>query len=791
MPEPEAVASDSAGVQRLLRVATVWQTVALHHPYVASRGVAWDSALIRALPGIRAAKNDEQFAAALTALVAVLGDPLTRIERGLTMDGMTAGSTAAAPRVRSETTTDGVLVLQLPPAARFDSLDAAIVTRALSVGPTRVLIDLRTPFGARDDRPRAETETASGAARVNAFVDASGMAGVLTPVSLLAPTERVRHVGGAIIAESAGADIGPTGRPFAEGADAWLRRDGAVVVGSARSAPRIVIAVDGASLAPRSLLALVSAGRATLLAQQTAPAAASSAMLDESSIVSSVRIPIAAGMYARVRTGELVHADGTIGLTADTVVAVPASEADSAPALRAAMHMLRSGRMPRARRMASLNVPAAMFPVAMDNQNYPSMGARLLAGFRLWSAMRARHANRDLYDDDVDAAFERVLPKLEAARNEQQYAIAIGDLATTLDDSEGRLLGPSFQTWLGTSSAPFRARLVDGRAIITDVLRDATTAALALTVGTEISSADGYPLPAWLIEHRRIGPSSNEWTRNREQMRLLARGAEGTALFKVRDAAGKERSIDMPRRATYTEQLPRLERPEAAASRRMDGGVGYVDVERFDARRLDSVLTSVRDTRALLLDLRGAARAGDSEEVARVATTALRHLATQPRFIAAREIVRAYSAPCLAPTLREAALLCADERVQRARWQSVDTSGHYRGRVVLLIDERTQGTFERLAMALEAATTVTFIGSATAGAASPAVTLELPGALSVGIPLVEVRRSDGGQVQRVGITPHVDVRVTARGIRSGLDEVLERAHQYVVQQLDPPAKRRR
>jgi hypothetical protein len=69
--------------------------------------------------------------------------------------------------------------------------------------------------------------------------------------------------------------------------------------------------------------------------------------------------------------------------------------------------------------------------------------------------------------------------------------------------------------------------------------------------------------------------------------------------------------------------------------------------------------------------------------------------------------------------------------------------------------------------------------------------VELPGLLNVTIPIVEMRRADDAQLQRVGITPSVEARLTVRGVRSGFDDVIERAQQWLVQQLDPPTRRRR
>ena len=227
-----------------------------------------------------------------------------------------------------------MLTIRLPESARLDSTDLAVITRAFAVDPTRVVIDLRiVPVAGSDVRTRLPGDELR-AARLNAFVDASGLARALVIDALVAPSERVRHVGGAIIADDARASVAATGRPFAEGADAWAQRDGAVIAGSARTPKRIVMIADATSLVPRALLALVSAGRATLVMQHASPNAATSALLDESSMVSTVRIPISAGWFVRVRTGEMLHADGSVGMVADTVVALPVSASDRAQAER-------------------------------------------------------------------------------------------------------------------------------------------------------------------------------------------------------------------------------------------------------------------------------------------------------------------------------------------------------------------------------------------------------------------------------------------------------------------------
>jgi C-terminal processing protease CtpA/Prc len=395
--------------------------------------------------------------------------------------------------------------------------------------------------------------------------------------------------------------------------------------------------------------------------------------------------------------------------------------------------------------------------------------------------MRARHAYRDLYDDDIDAVLERVLPQLEAASSSASYAKAVAELAASTNDPSGAVRGVTIEAMRGDASLPFRVRGADGRVLLSDVIRDSTTTRLALTNGTELVAVDGFPIPAWISEHARTDPSTNEWSRLAALLTMLPRGRAGEALVRVRDANNRERGITVPRRVAYREALPRLERPDGAPSRMVADGIAYVDVERLSDSNVDAAFSTVSTARGLILDLRGALSLDD--------TRLLRRLATRPRAVVARVIQRALTTPCLV-TLREAPTECPDVR-ETSQWiRQIDTAAVMSARIVALVDERTQGAMERFALALEQMSNVTLVGSPTVGALSPATVLSLPGGLSVGIPTYEVRRADGSQVQRVGVTPTIEAHATVRGLRAGDDEVLTRAQQSLQQQLEPARRRR-
>lgn len=103
----------------------------------------------------------------------------------------------------------------------------------------------------------------------------------------------------------------------------------------------------------------------------------------------------------------------------------------------------------------------------------------------------------------------------------------------------------------------------------------------------------------------------------------------------------------------------------------------------------------------------------------------------------------------------------------------------YRGKVVMLINEFTQSQAEHLALAVEAATPVTFIGTPSAGANGDVREVVLPGNVRVSYSGLEVRHADGRQLQRLGVQPHIVAAPTVAGLRAARDEVLERAHQFL------------
>jgi C-terminal processing protease CtpA/Prc len=104
---------------------------------------------------------------------------------------------------------------------------------------------------------------------------------------------------------------------------------------------------------------------------------------------------------------------------------------------------------------------------------------------------------------------------------------------------------------------------------------------------------------------------------------------------------------------------------------------------------------------------------------------------------------------------------------------------HYKGKVVVLVDEITQSQAEYTTMAFRSAGAVV-IGSTTAGADGNVSEIPLPGGFRSMISGIGVFYPDKKPTQRIGIIPDIQVKPTIAGIRAGRDELLEEALRQIL-----------
>ena len=100
---------------------------------------------------------------------------------------------------------------------------------------------------------------------------------------------------------------------------------------------------------------------------------------------------------------------------------------------------------------------------------------------------------------------------------------------------------------------------------------------------------------------------------------------------------------------------------------------------------------------------------------------------------------------------------------------------HYKGKIILLVNNLTQSSGETAVMLLQTYGNTTVIGTQTAGANGNVTYLPLPGYIRARFSSIGIAYPTGELMQKRGVKIDQTIKPTLEGIRQGKDELLEYA----------------
>jgi hypothetical protein len=468
-------------------------------------------------------------------------------------------------------------------------------------------------------------------------------------------------------------------------------------------------------------------------------------------LTAGARIPIGEHHAVQLRTSEWIPIAGATTPHADTTL--PES-ADDAAVMKAALALTSA---PRAHQTPATPLPPLVWhhDPFYEDMKAPDLDHRLLALFRLWNVIDRFYPYKALLPDRWDDLLPPFVARFETADGADGYAEVVAELATHVADCHTGVYGTTDPLVSTQAPPPFLARMIEGQPVIVRLLDD--EAGHELRSGDVIVTVDGEPVATRLARVRRYVAYSTEGARDLFTLRRALAGAEDSTLqLTVRGGDGKTRSVSVPRHKKF--YAAGLSWRSGEVVRILDGNIGYVDLDRLNVPEVDAMFEKLKDTRAIIFDMRGYPHATAWAIAPRLN---VRHATDAAMF--ERPIVGT-----------------ADWTPWRHKFiQPLPTSPKplYRGKTFMLVDERTISQSEHTGLFFEVAAGTRFVGSQSAGANGDVTNIALPGGLSVTFTGHDVRHADGRQLQRVGLPLDVRVTPTLRGVQAGRDEVLDRALQ--------------
>ncbi|HOJ03085.1 MAG TPA: S41 family peptidase [Bacteroidota bacterium] len=378
---------------------------------------------------------------------------------------------------------------------------------------------------------------------------------------------------------------------------------------------------------------------------------------------------------------------------------------------------------------------------------YPPEDARVLAFCRFWNAIEYFYPYRDILDKDWHDVLAERIGEWAAAPDTLAYHCAALRTAVELCDAHVSVNTSIIAGFLGAGYAPFTAMTIDGRTVINRSMHP------EIQPGEFLVSLDDVPFEQRMEYIRPYCNKPNPNSLDLSIMTRALRGPLGYATANIEDAQGNVRTVTFERTAenAVVWNIPR--RSAVIDTVLMSGArYGYVDMARLERSQTYDVMEALRETDAIIFDLRGYPK-GTIVDLVKL-------LMPAPQPIARFSSANPYFAGML-------------------NWMTTVFGGGgpwtYEGKIIVLIDEVAISHAEYTAMFFKAIPRAVFIGSQTRGSDGNVTRIYLPGGLDILFTGLGVFYPDGSPTQRVGIQPDIPVRPSIAGLRAGRDEVFDAA----------------
>ena len=380
-------------------------------------------------------------------------------------------------------------------------------------------------------------------------------------------------------------------------------------------------------------------------------------------------------------------------------------------------------------------------------------GLRLLALYRYWNMIEYFFPYKYQTDQDWNTVLGKFIPIFLDAKTELSYKQAILQLIAHINDTHSIIWSDNtLETWKGLNKAPYNLSFIEDNFVVTAVWEGDEYS--TLKIGDIITHVDGKTTEQIINDRLPYTPASN---RDRQlsdiAIDLLRTSQDKISVQILRSGETHYFDVDC---------LPHRIPPEVVKEtfKLMSSDIGYIWLETLKSETVAEVMDAFKDTKGIIIDIRGYPRDFS------VLHTLGNYLLPQPKDFVIFTI----------GSVEQPGLFIFGEAPPTI---GIDNEDYYKGKVIIIVNERTMSRAEYFSMAFQTAPRAKVIGSITAAADGEVSGILLPGSVQTMITGMGVYYPDGKQTQRVGIALDEIVKPTIQGIIQGRDELLERAMEII------------
>lgn len=363
-----------------------------------------------------------------------------------------------------------------------------------------------------------------------------------------------------------------------------------------------------------------------------------------------------------------------------------------------------------------------------------------------WNVLHHFYPFFDVVDADWEAELTRALTAALADESGESYFGVLEKMAVALNDGRARVYHPRYAPY---GYLPIAVDWAEDQIVVT------VSAVDELRPGDVITRIDGVDAREALGEWEGRTSGSPQWKRA-WSLGLFGAGQIGESVSLT--VSRGETSFDAEITRGEWKRRPSESRPNEIEE--FEEGIFYVDLTRAATSEVERRMSEITTARGVIFDLRGKLN---------VAHRIFGHLLSEPdtstAWMQVSEIIRPDQAGPVGWRDRG--------------WPAQPLEPLIEGKVAFISHGGTIGAAESLVELVNVHDLAEIVGQPTAGAGGDFNRMVLPGNFDFRWTGVRVLGRDGSNRHLVGVLPTVPADRTIQGIRSGRDELLDRAIEIV------------
>lgn len=377
---------------------------------------------------------------------------------------------------------------------------------------------------------------------------------------------------------------------------------------------------------------------------------------------------------------------------------------------------------------------------------------RLLSLFRFWNYTEYFFPYKYVMDQKWDEALTEILPHIANPASEEEFLLAMREISIKLNDSHAATFNIKMMKYIGGEKyPPFAVKLIDDKAIISNIANDSLAKIDDLKKGDVVTKIDGVTVAQKSEGLLKYMQGSNKAVAVLNGGFVMFSGnTDEIEIEFIRDNSTSQKKIRRYSEENFKRSAPKVT-PQWEI---LENNIGYVKMNKVPKEEVPEMMEKLKNTQAIIFDVRNRPTYTDF-------------------------LVSEYLNPEPKPILR---LLYQDLSYPGRYYfnNEMQECGkinpeYYKGKVVVLVGSGTHSFGEQTAMSLQTAPNATVIGTQTSGADGPNYYFTIIKGLESSFTSAGVFYPNKRETQRIGIVPDIEVRPTIVGAQQGKDEVLERA----------------